>query len=151
MKVAHFAATLVALGLAGAARAETFTFANTSSNLKQVALNASTPGGRPSGAAIYDMKSITTYPDGHKVETNGACAAWILPAGDTFGQNGVCQFHDASGPRYDVRFTCAAPQTSGALVDCWGALIGTGGPEKGKSGAFTGHNTQTGINGEGHW
>lgn len=136
---------------AGAAQAETFTFVNTSSNPDQVMLPASTAGGRPSGVGLNHTTSAATFADGKKTEVGGRCSSWILPPGNQFGSNGVCDFRDASGPLYQSRFTCAAPTPGGKGVDCWGTLTGVGGAWKDRSGAFTAHTTPTGATGEGHW
>jgi hypothetical protein len=145
-------ALLLALAAPAVAQAaDSFTFVNTNATPDQVTLKPASPGGRPTGATVYSMKSVATTVDGKKTESNARCANWILPPGDQFGQNGVCDAKDAAGPVYESRFTCAAPTPGGNGVDCWGSLTGTGGAWKGRSGAFTGHTTQGGFVGEGHW
>src|SRR5437763_16995968 len=107
------AAALCALlsASAGAACAQSFTFANTNVGpADQVTLRSATnPDARPSGASVYAIHTAATFADGKKMETNARCAAWLLPPSDTqFAQNGVCEYKDASGPLYESRFTCAA-------------------------------------------
>jgi hypothetical protein len=145
---------IVALLLAGAplaARAENFTFVNTNSGGDQVVLPASAPDGRPIGASLNAVTTVATFADGHKAETKARCSSWILPPGSDFGTNGVCEYKDANGPLYQSRFTCSAPVKGGNGVDCWGSLIGTGGVWKGRTGAFSLHNSQSAVRGEGHW
>jgi hypothetical protein len=144
-------ALLLICAPAGSACAEAFTFVNTNGTADQVGLKPANPGGRPSGATVYAMKSVATTVDGKKTESNARCANWTLPPGDQFAQNGVCEAKDESGPVYESRFTCAVPTPGAKGVDCWGALVGTGGAWKGRTGAFEGHTTQTGFVGEGHW
>ena len=133
--------------------ADAFTFVNTNTGpADQVMLRSANPDGRASGASVYAIHTAATFADGKKAETNARCANWHLPASDTqFGQNGVCEYKDASGPLYESRFTCAAPTKGANGIDCWGTLTGTGGAWKGRTGAFSLHTGQADTQGEGHW
>jgi hypothetical protein len=146
------AALLILCAPVAAQASEAFTFVNTNTGaVDQVSLRPANPDGRASGASVYAIHTVTTLADGKKVESNGRCANWLLPPDNQFGQNGVCEFKDAAGPLYESRFTCAAPTKGATGIDCWGSLIGTGGPWKGRTGAFTLHTAQNATPGEGHW
>jgi hypothetical protein len=152
LAIAGACAAACAYAYAGAASAEAFTFVNTNTGTAdQVVLRSPNPDGRPTGATVYAAHTAATFTDGRKAETNARCSAWILPPDNQFGQNGVCEYKDASGPLYETRFTCAAPTKGGNGVDCWGTLTGTGGAWKGRTGAFTLHSAPNNVRGEGHW
>jgi hypothetical protein len=141
-------ATVMLLALpAFAAQAETFTFKNTSKPIGNLMVPAGAPGGRPSGAAVFNLTSDVTFGDGKKTSITGQCAQWILPPDNQFGSSTVCKFSDATGDLYISRTTCETP---GPASDCWGKLIGVGGAYKGRTGAYTFHNAQ-GSTGMGFW
>jgi hypothetical protein len=138
---------LMLVALPAAAHAEMFTFKNTSKPIGNLIVPAATPGGKPSGAAVFSLSSEATFADGKKSVSTGQCSQWILPPGEQFGSSTVCKMGDASGELYVSRTTCENP---GPNSDCWGKLVGTGGAWKGKTGAFTFHNAQ-GSTGTGFW
>lgn len=147
-----FASLLFMCAPVAAQAGEAFTFVNTNTAAAdQVMLRPANPDGRNSGASVYAIHTATIFADGKKIDSNARCANWILPPDNQFAQNGVCEYKDAAGPLFESRFTCAAPTKGATGVDCWGTLTGTGGAWKGRTGAFTLHSAQSGVQGEGHW
>jgi len=130
------------------AQAESFTFKTTGKPIDRVQLPPATAGGRPSGAGVTAVETVTTYPDGKVLRSSGKCASWILPAGSQFGSNQVCTYTGEGGDTYQVTLTCEAPPQG---PNCWGKLTGTGGRFKGRAGAFSLQGGPNGSVGAGLW
>jgi hypothetical protein len=129
------------------AQAETFTFKTTNKAIDGVQLpSPAGPTGRPSGANVFTVATVTSYADGKVMQSAGKCSQWILPPGDAFGSSGVCTYDGADS--YSVAYTCAPPANNGN--DCWGRLMGTGGQFKGRTGLITFHAGQN-PQGTGLW
>jgi hypothetical protein len=144
--------TALLASAACAAHAETFTFTGTSKIIDGVVLLPATPSGRPAGAQVFTGATLATFADGKTVTTNGKCAAWVLPPGSPFGNSGVCHYTEDKAPVYALQYSCEIPEKGGAGVNCWGELIGEGGPWKGRTGtvaffSLTGGSTR----GTGQW
>lgn len=134
------------------AHAETFTFTSTAKTIDQVYMPGPTAESRAMGATIFSSATKTLASDGKVYSTQGKCSSWVLPTGSPFGINGVCQFADATGPLYEIAYTCELPTSSAPSIDCWGKLIGLGGAWKGRTGTTSWRSNQDGTNqGSGQW
>lgn len=145
---ASFVLGLSLFALPVGAQAESFTFKTTGKLIDRVQLPATSPTGRPSGAGVTAVESVTTYADGKVLQSSGKCASWILPPGSQFGNNQVCSYTGVAGDAYTVTLTCEAPPQG---PNCWGKLTGTGGRFKGRTGAFTLQGGPNGSVGAGIW
>ena len=117
------------------ANAQSFTFKSKSHATDAVSVNS---GQSLITDVISKSNATITYENGEKEENASTCANWTVPPGTPFTSNGICTFVTKSGGKGTIVFGCrddAKTNTS----DCWGALHGTAGRFKGKTGTISWH------------
>jgi hypothetical protein len=137
MKLAFTTAFLLCAA-AGMANAETFTFKSTSHTLNSISIATGT--GTNIGAGFNEGESQVVYSSGQKATSKTKCAGWSAPVGSQFTDEGVCTLTEGANEQSSIAFSCIADMKAGA-ADCWGALRGTAGRNKGKTGTISWHQT----------
>jgi hypothetical protein len=117
------------------ANAQSFTFKS-----KTHATNAVSVGSEETLITDVISKSdvAITYDNGEKEQNATTCANWTVPPGTPFTSSGICTFVTKSGGKGTIVFSCHDDAKTN-LSDCWGALRGTAGRFKGKTGTISWH------------
>jgi len=147
-------ATLIALGAAPAANAESFTFTSTSA--LQNGIVVPVQGGKPVEAAFISGTSKATYASGRATTSTFQCASWSSTPGSIFDAYSACTYTEG-GANATILAGCSFTDAARTESDCWGAISGLDGARKGKTGSMTWHarpsaDGKTGVsNGVGQW
>jgi hypothetical protein len=119
------------------ANAQSFTFKSKSHATDAVSVNS---GQTVITDVISKSDATITYETGEKEANATTCANWTSPPGTPFTSSGICTFVTKSGGKGTIVFGCQDYAKTN-ISDCWGALRGTAGRFKGKTGTISWHQT----------
>jgi len=117
------------------ANAQSFTFKSKSHATDAVSVNS---GQMLITDVISKSDATITYDNGEKEQNATTCANWTVPPGSRFTSDGICTFVTKSGGKGTIVFGCHDDAKTN-MSDCWGALRGTAGRFKGKTGTISWH------------
>ncbi|QUD89681.1 hypothetical protein [Phenylobacterium montanum] len=153
MKSISICTVAAALFAAGPALAlpYTGTFATDASSVVQIILPGAN-GAPDQGGVMFKGVSKTTDSSGKNDSAPYTCISWLTP-GQATATSGVCNGGNSAGDTWSALIVCAANPGADPTKpnQCWGALRGTGGALKGKTGQFSQFGTGAGGTTQGAW
>jgi hypothetical protein len=140
MRVFFVSVALIAI-MAGAAKAESFTFAARTDVVNRIV--APVAGSKTIVAQFSNGEIEATY-SSRKVLSKSQCATWPAPTGGTFTASGVCLALDSDGSQFTVVVSCRVVDDKNTVSDCFGQLTGVSGQYQGKTGTVSWRSTAGG-------